>query len=86
MATEVSRGSEEAVDSCSLRGGLADSHLCRKREPGDGCGAVEARRRWAALAKVPCQGPTDRNDLDLKDDFPQKEDLPHFKKHFRLNE
>ncbi len=39
-------------NSCSLRGGLADSHLCRKMEPGDGCGAVE--RGEGGLAKVPC--------------------------------
>lgn len=47
MATEVSRGSEEAVEQLQSARGLADSHLCRKMEPGDGRGAVEARRGWA---------------------------------------
>lgn len=70
-------------NSCSLRGGLADSHLCRKREPGDGCGAVEARRGWAGQGallgahwwKLPRWFPTDGRWWPA-----------HFKKYFKLNE
>lgn len=73
-------------NSCSLRGGLADSHLGRKMEPGDGCGAVEARRGWAGqgallgahwwkLPRAERCFPTDGRWWP-----------PHFKKHFGLNE
>lgn len=69
-------------NSCSLRGELADSHLCRKMEPGDGRGEVEARRGWAGQGallgahwwKFPRWFHTDARWL------------AYFKKHFRLNE